>query len=226
MPGGVPIVAMNKRGDIMPMMASDMVEGMMEEDDGLGLADEDPDDATGVDTFGLNDTKPVVMDDLELHEEVSAAAKKSSDAVEDQADEDVMEGSAGLPLGEWVNLPRGSRRIAGLSPINLLDNPNDVEGMRMLHVATNDTIRNFSKFDNESGGMLKDRNETRYLENFALWCLLNQMPAKTGASKNEEKSVLTLLKEFTQLHDKDAFETKDLRKLLCRQRQKVRCLSH
>ena len=93
-----------------------------------------------------------------------------------------------MPLGEWVNLPRQSRRITGLNPVDPSvdvprnsDDPNDMEGMSMLHIATNDVIRKFSRFDDglksgmlkEAVDTLKERNETRYLENFIVGQLLN-----------------------------------------------------
>ena len=54
----------------------------------------------------MNDTKPVVMDKLGLHEEVNAKTEEPSDATEEQVDDDIMEDNAGLLLGECVNLPR------------------------------------------------------------------------------------------------------------------------
>ena len=118
MPVGVPIVAMNNRGDNMPMMTSDMDEDIIEEDYGPGLACEEPEDVTDIDTFGLNDTEPAVMDDLGLHNVVNAAAEEPSDASEEHTDEDIMEDNTELTLGDWVNLPRQSRRIARLNPID------------------------------------------------------------------------------------------------------------
>ena len=106
MPGSVPIVAMNKRDDNTHVMTSDTDEDMMKEDDGPDLADEAPQDVTNIDSFGLSDTEPIVMDDLGSHEVVRVAAEESSDAAEDQVDKDIMEDNTGLPLGEWVNLPR------------------------------------------------------------------------------------------------------------------------
>ena len=141
----------------MPTMASDIDEDIMEKDDGPGLADEEPDDVTNMCPFGLNDTELVVMDDLGLHEMVSATAEKSSDVVEEQADEDIMGHNAGLSLGEWFNLPRQSRRIAGIESVDPLDDPNDIEGMSVFHVATNNVSGNFSRFDDGlKNGMLKE----------------------------------------------------------------------
>ena len=88
------------------MMTSDIDEGMMEEDDGPVLVDEEHENATDIVPFGLNDAKPVVMDNLGLHEEVNAKTEEPSDATEEQVDDDIMEDNAGLLLGECVNLPR------------------------------------------------------------------------------------------------------------------------
>ena len=74
MPVGMPIVAMNNRGDNMPMMTSDMDEDIIEEDYGPGLACEEPENVTDTWLFGLNN--PNQMDDLGLHEVVNAAAKE------------------------------------------------------------------------------------------------------------------------------------------------------
>ena len=64
MPGGVTNVIMINRGDNMHVMTSCMDENMIEEDDGLGLVDEEPENVTDTCPFGLNETKPIVIDDL------------------------------------------------------------------------------------------------------------------------------------------------------------------
>ena len=62
----------------------------------------------------------------------------------------------------------------------------------MLHLATNNIIGIFSKFDNslkngmfkEAVNVLKERNETSHLENFVVGCLLSQMRTKKVMSEN------------------------------------------
>ena len=97
----------------------------------------------------------------------------------------------------------------------------------MLHVATNDIIFKLSGFYNglknrmlkEAVDLLKDRNETRRLENFIVGFLFNQMLTKKGSRKHGAKAVAVSLKEFTQPHDNDTFETIDPMKLSHKQRR-------
>ena len=229
MPGDVHIIVMNKRGENVHVMISGMDEDMMEEDDGTSLADEAPDDMPGMCPFCLNDAKPMIMDDLGSHEVVDTVAKELSDAVEEQADEEIVDDNAGLPLGEWVNLPRRSRIISGMNPIDPPDDPNDMECVSMFHIATNDVSRNFSRFDDGlKNGMLKeavdivrDRNEIRCWENFIVGHLLNYMSAKNCIIKHGAKAFVSLLEKFSQLHDKDTFEPTDPRYISCKKRRKL-----
>ena len=131
---------------------------------------------------------------------------------EEQTDEDIIEDNTALPLGQWVNLPRRSRRAAGQNPVDAFVDVHRAEegainttGVSMLHVATSPVKGNFSRFDEgvengmlkEAVDVLKQRNEPRYLENFIVGYLLNQISAKRGIKKHGEKAVETLLKEFT-----------------------------
>ena len=47
---------------------------MIEEDDGPGQVDEEPEDVTVIDPFGLKGTEPVVINYVGFHKEVNATA--------------------------------------------------------------------------------------------------------------------------------------------------------
>ena len=59
-------------------------------------------------------------------------------------EDDIIDDNAGLLLGEWENMPRRSRRVAGLDPIDSsaeaphAEEENDVDGINMVHFESDD----------------------------------------------------------------------------------------
>ena len=59
----------------------------------------------------------------------------------------------------------------------------------------------------------KSRNETRFLENYVIGFVLNQMTSKDGTRKHGEKVIQAILKEFVQLEDEETLKPVDSTKL-------------
>ena len=57
--------------------------------------------------------------------------------------DDIVEDDAGLPLGEWVSMPRRSRTSSGQDPL-------DAEGISMLHAESSDLKGSFYRFYEDS----------------------------------------------------------------------------
>ena len=79
---------------------------------------------------------------------VSASDVELMHEIEEQIDEGVIEGSTGLPLGQWVSTLRRSRKITGQDPAHdIQENPNEVRSMIMLHVSSNSAKSDFSRLN-------------------------------------------------------------------------------
>ena len=70
----------------------------------------------------------------------------------------------------------------------------------------------------EAVHVMKEKNESRPLESFIAGFLL--MSAKAGIKKHGKRAIEALLKEFTQLNDKDTFEVTDPKNLTYVQKKK------
>ena len=153
------------------------------------------------DELGTNDTEPESLND--------------DDNALDTDD-------AKLFIGQWMTMPRRSRRVArqdviepfvDVEPLENHGTGDEVTVVTMLHLETGNADVNYSKFKatnqgnnmlNEAVHILKNENEPRNLESCVTGFLL--ISSKAGIRKYRDKAVEALLKEFVQLNDKDTFE--------------------
>ena len=105
---------------------------------------------------------------------------------------------------------------------------NDVDGIIMMKMVLDELKGDFSRLNEGSNnGMLEEaldalkcKDESRNIENCTVGFLLNHMSAKEGIKTHDDIEEQSLLKEFSQLHDKDAFRTIAYNKLMHVQKRK------
>ena len=97
----------------------------------------------------------------------------------------------------------------------------------MSYKAVDDKARDFSRFSLESSSemlskviaILYKRNRQKYLENFIIEYLLNQISTKTVIKIFGRKAVIALMAEFLQLDDRETFLVIYIIKLTKRQKR-------
>ena len=233
MPGGILIVATSKEGDDIPALEmtvdnESIVDNQSNEIETASYHTERRMEEALInqDTMVLNKEPLHVGDDLGMVE-----SSKSSENIEEQNDiiKDNFD-NTNLPLGQWVNMLRRSRRIAreevldpfvDAEPVENHGASNETISMTMLHKAIGDNKKDYSSFEpnlqdnsmlKEAMSILKTRKNTRYLENCIIGFLL--MSVKAGIRQYGDRAIDALLKEFMQLNDMDVFLGTDSKKLV------------